>query len=39
MKRFIFAIDFDGTIVQSDKELNIQNLIPGAKETINWLFE
>jgi len=38
MKKLIFAIDFDGTIVEH-KYPDIGNILPKAKETINWLYD
>jgi hydroxymethylpyrimidine pyrophosphatase-like HAD family hydrolase len=33
---FIFAIDFDGTIVKNEKDYVPRTLLPNAKEVINW---
>ena len=38
MKKLIFAIDFDGTIVENKYPL-VGDLLPHAKETINWLYD
>jgi len=35
----IIAIDFDETLAERDDDFNPTSLLPGAKETVNWLYD